>query len=197
MELSLSINRDAWFCLRTIPRREQSAAQHLNERVGIEVFAPRIPLRRARRATRTSVARQPLFPGYVFARFKYPQQLRHVMSTQGVNGIVKVAGAAPVVADGVIEFLRREVCLAESGEPAKKFNDGERVRIVNGCFREVEGRVISCDSATERVRVLLKLLGQEVQVSVMAGELISAESEADLYPPRLRREAGDSAPVAR
>lgn len=195
MELNNFTTSEAWFCLRTRPWREQTAAQHLSERIGIEVFAPRIPVRNVKR-TKVSPTQQPLFPGYVFARFKYPQQLRHVISTQGVNGIVRIGDQAPVVADGVIDFLRREVRLAETGAPLRTFHDGERVKIVNGCFKQVEGRVIACDSGTERVRVLLTLLGQEIQVSVMAEQLVSAEAEGDVYPPRLRREAGDAAPVA-
>jgi transcriptional antiterminator RfaH len=192
-----STRREAWFCLRTQPRREQTAAGHLCQRVGIEVFAPQIPLRRRSSGTRTGLLlRQPLFPGYFFARFHYPQQLRHVISSQGVSGIVRFGAIPSVVADGVIDFLRREIELAQ-GAPAQSFREGETVRIVNGCFNQLEGLVLSSDSATERVRVLLSLLGQQIQVSVLAAQLVSTEALAAAYPPRLLVEAQDVAPLAR
>ena len=190
------MRREAWFCLRTQPRREQTAAGHLRQRVGIEVFAPQIPLRLCSRGASPSRLQQPLFPGYLFARFQYPQQLRHVVSVQGVSGILRFGSTPPVVADDVIEFLRREVRLAEGGVQAQSFHAGETVKIVNGCFRQIEGRVLSSDSATERVRVLLSLLGQEIQVSVLAEQLVSTETPASAYPSRLRIEAQDAAPLA-
>jgi transcriptional antiterminator RfaH len=189
--------REAWFCLRSQPKREQTAADHLRQRVGIEVFAPQIPLREGSRGTGIRRLRQPLFPGYLFARFKYPQQLRHVVSTRGVNGILRFGSTPPIVADDVIDFLRREVRLAEGGAPVQIFREGETVKIVNGCFRQVEGRVLSSDSASVRVRVLLSLLGREIQVSVLAEQLVSTEATTSAYPSRLRVESRDAAPVAR
>jgi transcriptional antiterminator RfaH len=184
MELRGTNSSEAWFCLRTPPRREQMAAGHLRKRVGIEVFAPQIDLR----SPKNGATRQPLFPGYLFARFHYPQQLRHVISSQGVTGILRGGEGPSVVSDGVIEFLRREIACAQNTEPAPTFTNGESVKIVHGCFSQVEGRVLSSDSATERVRVLLRLLGQDIQVSVPAGQLISTEGKRTDYPASLLAE---------
>jgi len=167
--------RYGWFCLRTQPRREHAAAANLQERVGIEVFSPRVRVRKSSRSGFVVALAEALFPGYLFARFQYPQQLRHVVSTSGVTGVVRFGSAPPVVADGVIDFLRAQIRLADGAEgPAPVFSEGAWVKIVGGCFREVEGRVLSFDSQTERVRVLLCLLGREVQVSVLAQQLVSS-----------------------
>jgi len=197
MNASETNSRPGWYCLRTQPRREFSAAHNLRQRVGVEVFAPRIRVQRTSRAGFASALAEALFPGYLFARFTYPQQLRHVVSTSGVTGIVSFGAQPPAVADGVIDFLRSQIRLAE-GEPTEPvFSEGTWVRIVGGCFREVEGRVLSSDNRTDRVRVLLSLLGRDIQVSVMAQQLVALPQEngrARSLPVALQNVA---APVAR
>ncbi len=177
MNASETTSRTGWYCLRTQPRREFVAAQNLRERVGVEVFAPRIRVRRCTRNGLVSALAEALFPGYLFARFDYPQQLRYVVSTSGVTGVVRFGAQPPAVADGIIDFLRSQVRLTEQerGEPV--LGEGTWVRIVGGCFRDVEGRVLSFDSRTERVRVLLSLLGRDVQISVMAQQLVALPQE--------------------
>lgn len=184
-----------WFCLRTQPRREQAAAFNLRHRVGVDVFAPRILVRQRPRGGVMVALAEALFPGYVFARFDYSQQLRHVVSTQGVTGIVRVGGNAPAVADGVIDFLRTQVRLASEAGPAPVFEAGAWVKIVAGCFRNVEGRVLSFDSRTERARLLLSLLGREIQVSVPACELADAAETRTRIPAPLLAETTRSAPL--
>ena len=190
------ISQPGWFCLRTQPRREHAAALNLRRRVGIDVFAPRILVRNRTRSGLMVALAEALFPGYVFARFSYADQARHVVSTQGVTGIVRFGGSAPAVADGVIEFLRGQVALASQAGPAPVFEAGAWVRIVAGCFRDIEGRVLSFDSKTERVRLLLSLLGQEVQVSVPMRELAAAGVAPPALPSGLLAEKAHPAPLA-
>ena len=178
MNTGESIARWGWFCLRTQPRRETAAAENLFRRVGVEVFSPRIQVRKRSRNGFVVALAEALFPGYLFARFEYPRQLRHVVSTSGVTGVVRFGSEPPAVADGVIDFLRSQIHLAnDAGGPAPLFTEGEWVKIVGGCFRDIEGRVLSFDLRTARVRVLLCLLGREVQVSVLAQQLAPTDSK--------------------
>ncbi len=174
-----------WFCLRTQPKREHVAAANLRKRVQIEVFSPRLRIWRSLRHGIASFATEALFPGYLFARFVHPDQSRHVLSTPGITGIVAFAGRPPAVADPVIDFLRGQVEQAErlAGEPL--FEEGSWVKIVAGCFHDMEGRVLHFDPKTERVRILLMLLGRAVQVSLPAQGVIFASAPHAHYPPSL------------
>ena len=189
--------RTGWFCVRAQTRREHAAALALQQRVGVEVFAPRILISRTRPGggVMTSVA-EALFPGYIFARFQYPHQLRHVVSTRGVTGVVSFGGEPPTVADGVIEFLRAQLRRAGAADPLPVFPAGAWVRVASGCFRDLEGRVLAFDPQTERVRVLLSLLGREIQVSVPAHQLVNEDDPSRKYPAGLRRSEIGAAPVA-
>lgn len=184
MNLADTAPQLGWFCLRARPRREFTVAGVLRQRVGVEVFAPRIKTVTTNRCGSSGLGMEALFPGYLFARFVYPHQLRHVVSTAGVNGVVKLGRETPAIADGVIEFLRAQVRLVDDNAPV--FEEGAWVRIVGGCFRESAGRVLSADSGSDRVRVLLTLLGREIQVSIPARQLVADDPGRNVYPPALR-----------
>lgn len=173
-----------WFCLRSEAKREHVAALNLRERVAVEVFAPRV---RTSHQTRRgpSTQTEALFPGYLFAQFSYPDQVRHVVSTIGVTGIVAFGGQPPPVADQVIDYLRREVALAESIPIAPVLEEGAWVTILSGCFQYIEGRVLHFDPRSDRVRLLLTLLGSEVQVSLSARRVALAAPVRTYYPSGL------------
>jgi transcriptional antiterminator RfaH len=188
-----SIGDSSWFCLRSQPKREQAAAANLRQRVAIDVFAPRIRYQGTTKRGLAGFATESLFPGYLFARFAYPRQLRHVVSTNGVSGIVQFGGRAPKIDDTVIEFLRSQVGESEQASPAPVFAEGSWVKILSGCFRHSEGRILDFDARSERVRVLLELLGREVQVSLSVRSVGSALSPKAQYPAGLM--ASESADV--
>lgn len=174
-----------WFCLRTQPKREHVAAANLRKRVQIDVFAPRLRIWRSARTGIGSLITEALFPGYLFARFIHPDQSRHVMSTMGVTGIVAFAGRPPAVADHVIDFLRSQVEQMDGIAGMPLFEEGRWVKIVSGCFHDMEGRILHFDPKTERVRLLLMLLGRTVQVSLpVRGVTFVSEPHAH-YPPGL------------
>ncbi len=184
----------AWYCVRVLARREHATAENLRQRTGSAVFSPRISLRRERRSGELAVVSEPLFPGYVFARFHYPEEARHIASTPGVIGLVAFGGPPVVVADEVIAQLDAAVQRAAAPQ-APSFAEGAWVRIVTGCFRGREGRVTAAADRAARVCVLLNLLGQTVQVSVPADQLAGADEFPQAMPDPGRPRANPAAPA--
>lgn len=176
-----------WYCLRSEAKREHVAAFNLRDRVGVDVFAPRIRGARTTRHGLATWATEALFPGYLFARFSYPAQTRHVLSTTGVCGIVTFGGQPPPVADHVIAQLREEVSAAERTPAAPVLEEGTWVRILSGCFQYIEGRVVHFDPRSDRVRLLLALLGSEVQVSLSCRHVVVTVPSRPQYPSGLMR----------
>jgi transcriptional antiterminator RfaH len=179
----------AWFCVRAEGRREHLAAFNLARRTQVEVFAPRIRVRRETRTGRIDTLTEPLFPGYLFARFKYPEQVRHVVSTAGVLGLVTFGGPPPPLADEAISFLRKHTEGRGPAPASPVFEEGDWVRIAGGCFRGTTGRVREFDARHARVRVLLSLLGHEVEISVPAAQVIVQSGFSAHTPAELRNES--------
>lgn len=186
-----------WYCLRSQAKREHIAGTNLRERVGIEVFSPRVKSSYNTRRGLVMNSTEALFPGYLFARFAYPDQVRHVLSTSGVTGIVAFGGKPPAVANGIIDCLRHEVSRAEHAAFAPVLEEGSWVRILSGCFQHLEGQVIQFDPRTERVRLLLSLLGSEVHVTVAVGRIALLSDSQQVYPAGLMAEPRDDQPRVR
>lgn len=175
-----------WFCLRAEGRREHMAALNLARGDGVEAFAPRIRVRRPGRTTGVRTITEALFPGYLFARFRYPEETRRVVSTTGVLGLVAFGGPPPRLDDSTIAHLRQHTESAVAVPIAPVFDEGDWVRVAAGCFRGTEGRVRESSSRHARVCVLLSLLGHEIEISLPADQLVGGTEHSRSVPSALR-----------
>lgn len=164
------INIPEWFCLRTQTKREHIAAGHLREVEGVEVFCPRLRYRKATRRGKIWWV-EPLFPGYLLAKFNLAEMERMVTFCQGVRGLVRFGSEIPAVPDAFVEALRQEVRnRAEDDEElfavSPVIEIGDEVEIAHGPLQGMRGTIVSVAPATERVKILLDFLGQPQAVNV-------------------------------
>ncbi len=184
-----------WFCLRGEGRREHVAALNLARRTDVEAFAPRIRIRRQSRSGGVAMTTEALFPGYLFARFRYPEEVRRVVSTTGVVGLVTLGGPPPRLPDATIAYLRQHSEPAAAAPLSPVFEEGDWVRIAGGCFQGSEGKVRLAGGGHNRVCILLSLLGQEVEVSVPTTQVLRRADLPDSLAVSLRA-AGASGLIA-
>ena len=160
-----------WFCVRAQTKREHIAAEHLREIEGIEVFCPRLRYRKATRRGKIWWV-EPLFPGYLLARFNMAEMERAVTFCQGVRGLVRFGSEIPPVPESFVNTLRREVRERSDQDDAEMFSvspviqAGDEVEIAHGPLRGMQGTIVSVAPAAERVKVLLEFLGQPHAVDV-------------------------------
>ena len=153
-----------WFCVRCQTKREHIAAGHLREIEGIEVFCPRLRYRKATRRGKIWWV-EPMFPGYVLAKFNIAEMERAVMFCQGVRGLVRFGSEIPAVPDSFVEALKREISNRKGAEEPElvtlspTIEIGDEVEVAHGPFQGMQGTVLAVPSATERVKILLEFLG--------------------------------------
>ncbi|MEO5713830.1 MAG: transcription termination/antitermination NusG family protein [Luteolibacter sp.] len=159
-----------WFCVRCQTKREHIAAEHLRAIEGIDVFCPRLRYRKATRRGKIWWV-EPLFPGYVLAKFSIAEMERAVTFCQGVRGLVRFGSGIPAVPDSFVETLKQEV-RARQGPSEDVFTVsptielGDEVEIAHGPLQGMRGTVIAVPSASERVKILLEFLGQPQAVDM-------------------------------
>jgi transcription antitermination factor NusG len=130
----------AWYACYTRGRHEKKVASHLHSR-RIETF---LPVRRldVQWSDRRKSVDLPLFPSYVFARFPMIE-LPQVLSTRGLVAILRTGGRPAAIPDGEIDNVRRfaDVVAAHRIVPERETlaEAGDRVRVVAGPFRGIEG----------------------------------------------------------
>lgn len=163
-------SQSAWYCVRAQTKREHIAAGHLRELEGVEVFCPRLRYRKATRRGKIWWV-EPLFPGYLLAKFDLAAMERAVTFSQGVRGLVRFGGQIPPVPQGFVDLLQAEITERDTSDGdvltvAPVIEEGEEVEIATGPLRGMKGTVVSVAPAAERVKVLLEFLGQEQAVDL-------------------------------
>ena len=154
---------EAWYCVRTHPKKERMAAAQIGALYGFETCAPRIRFRR--KTARGPVwFEEAMFPGYIFARFDLTQHKRAVASAPGVLHLPHFSGRVASVSSSIIDALRAELDQTESKVAMQALSVGDQTTILSGSMVGLQVEVIKVMPAEERVRVLIDLLGRGVEV---------------------------------
>ena len=155
----------AWYVVRTKPRNETRAAEHL-ARQGFSIYLPRY-LKRRRHARRTDTVLAPLFPSYLFVSFNILRdRWTSIRSTLGVVNLISRDSAPVPVPAGIVDGIRKQEDDRGFIRLIKRcaLRPGEKVVITAGAFVDQIG-LLANYSDDERVTVLLSLLGRSTTVT--------------------------------
>ena len=155
----------AWFCVRSQQKHELVAASHLRLLENVEVFNPRVYFARRIRQRKVWVT-EPLFPGYLFARFNWRESLCKVYYAPGVQCVVHFGNGWPTVPDKVMEEIRALVGPNETHLLSDEMTAGEEVQIIGGMFDSLTAVITQVMPGRQRVAVLLDFLGRQTAVEV-------------------------------
>ncbi len=142
-----------WYVVTTKPRNEERAANNLQQG-GIEVLAPRLRLRKFKEGHFVYVI-EPMFPGYIFVRFHPVDEFRLVKYTRGIKAIVNFGGRIVPVRDDLIDFIKSRLEDGMATIEQRRFQEGERVVIKEGPFKNLSGVFEKELDGKERVAILL------------------------------------------
>lgn len=165
----------SWFCVRSHPKREHIAAAHLRLLEGVEVFNPRLKIRKAtRRGVVTFV--ESLFPNYIFARFDPEAAFTTVRYSPSVSTIVHFGLRVPSVPDEVVAELQGQFGEEEVLECERHVSEGDIVTIGEGPFYGMTAKVLRVLTPHQRVEVLLDFLGRTTSAVVNPNTLVLESS---------------------
>ncbi len=155
-----------WYVAHTHSKSEIKATMNLR-RQNLEVYFPQM-LYSNKKTKFIKNAIKPLFPRYVFVAIDLAKQRwRCINSTYGVKNIVS-SGDKPIA---VPENIMQELKSREDADgfinsiPKAPFKKGDKVSIIDG---PLYGNIGNFDqlSESQRVSVLLELMGRTVSVSL-------------------------------
>jgi transcriptional antiterminator RfaH len=154
-----------WFCIKAKPRQEAVAVRNLRA-IGVEELVfPRLRRTRRGHAANKEVV-EPLFPGYVFARFDPMEFQSTIRSTRGVLQLVSREGRPVDVDQAVIAELNAlgpDAILSMLDDELKV---GAKARVIRGIFAGSEGEVLRLESPQKRIALLLSILGSDQPVEL-------------------------------
>ncbi len=163
----------AWYVVHCYSGSENKVKRNLEQRVEsmgmkdkiFEVIVPTEEEIEIKDGKRRVVERR-IFPGYVLVNMIMDEDSWYVVrNTPGVTGFVGLGNKpTPLRPEEVANILKR----MESETPRIKvtFEPGQRVRIIDGPFRDFTGKVAAIDMERAKVRVLVNFFGRETPVEL-------------------------------
>jgi transcription termination/antitermination protein NusG len=128
-----------WFAVYTCVNQEKRVAERFQDRE-IEYFLPTFKSVR-RRSDRRVILDQPLFPGYLFARFSSVEK-RRVLDVPRVVRLLGTSSVASVIPDREVQALQAGLRENPTASPFHQLRRGDRVRVLRGPFAGKEGTLV-------------------------------------------------------
>jgi|SRR3989344_374797 len=162
-----------WYAVHTYSGYEDAVARNLRQRVesmGMEdkVFNVIVPTEKriTIKGGKRKVVEEKIYPGYVLIDMVVTDDSWYVVrNTPRVTGFVG-AGVVP----SSLEAHEVEILLKRMGEAEPRHKiavvKGDNVRITDGPFKEMEGRVDDVDEERGKIKVLVSLFGRETPVEL-------------------------------
>ena len=172
-----------WYLLQTHPKQEDRAEGHLKS-LGIEILAPRVEERRLNFYT-GAVTRhvKPLFPSYLFAKFRASDLYHKVRYSRGVRQLVSFGDFLTIIDERVITMIQSRI--REDGfakvDTDEDLKPGDLVVIKDGPLKTFAGIFEREMKGAERVRILIQTVSYQAHVEIeryMVKKVSAAEAHA-------------------
>ena len=160
----------AWYVMQCKPHKEGQVNAYLTGH-GIETFYPTVKVKPVNPRCSTI---QPYFPRYLFVHVDlHDVSLGVLQWSPGVIGLVQFDAQPAIVAEKVIQHLKQHVGNLEVANPdlLKGVKRGDPLKIKHGPLAGYEAIFDIRLSGSERVQVLLHLLGRTVRATVNANAI--------------------------
>jgi transcription antitermination factor NusG len=158
-----------WYVLHAAPNCEPQVCKFLGFH-GIEGYAPQFPPPpRTKAGSVRDRRRRWVFPGYVF--FRIGEDFENwdlVRWAPGVRRMLQEDGAPGTLDDQVIDHVRRRLAERQLSPSRPSFYKGQPVVIQSGPLRMVDAIFEKNLDASQRVQVLVQLLGRPLAVDLDA-----------------------------
>lgn len=153
-----------WYVIQTKPKKEEEAKSYLTMN-GLEVFNPLMETF-IQRNGKMGKELKSLFPNYIFGKFDIDRNYSLVRWGRGVKKVLGFGAYPSPVSEEVIEIIRSRVDGSGVVRKTVHFNPNDWVRIKSGPLKDLVGIFDRWVSGSERVRVLLSLIGYQPGVEI-------------------------------
>jgi transcription termination/antitermination protein NusG len=162
-----------WYVLHTYSGYEDSVAFNLKQRIesmGMEdkifnVLVPKEKKIKIKDGKRVTVEEK-IFPGYVIVEMIVTDDSWYVVrNTPNVTGFVGSGTIPTPISEAEITFLQKRMGVEE---PKYKIDVamGDLVRIMDGPFKDYEGKVSEIDEEKGKIKVLVSIFGRETPIEL-------------------------------
>ena len=165
-----------WFAIHTYSGYEDAVMRYLKQRIDslgvndriFNVLVPKVKKVKIKNGKKVETEEK-IYPGYVLVEmFMGPDTWYIVRNTPRVTGFVGADSATPSpLSKEEVDSLMMKMSEGE-GSFKIDFRVGELVRIIDGPFKESDGKIAEIDEVRGRVKVLVPIFGRDTVVEIDA-----------------------------
>ncbi len=162
-----------WYVLHTYSGYEENVARNLRQRIESmdmqdKIFNVLIPTENKIKIKngKRKVVTEKIFPGYVLCEMIVTDDSWYVIrNTPNVTGFVGSGTTPTPISDEEVKEIQKRMGVAE---PKFKIDItvNTAVKIIDGPFKDYEGKVAEVDEARGKVKVLVSMFGRETPVEL-------------------------------
>ncbi len=173
MPKQVETGQRSWFAIHTYAGYEDNVARNLTQRVeslGFEdkifnVLVPKEKKIRIKSGKRETIEEK-IYPGYVLVEMIVDDASWYVVrNTPNVTGFIGAGTVPTPLVPAEVETLLKRMGV---DEPKYKIDVavGDRVKIIDGPFKDFDGKIAEIDPEKGRVKVLVTIFGRETPVEL-------------------------------
>lgn len=162
-----------WYVLHTYSGYEENVAENLKQRIESmdmedKIFNILIPKEKKIKIKngKRRVIEEKIFPGYVLVEMIVTDDSWYVVrNTPNVTGFIGTGTIPTPISEKEVKSLQKRMGVEE---PKFKIDvtEGSPVRITDGPFKNMEGKVTAVDEAKGKVKVNVSMFGRETPVEL-------------------------------
>ena len=162
-----------WYAIHTYSGYEENVVRNLKQRIESmdmedKIFNVLIPTEKKIKIKngQRKIVTEKIYPGYVLVDMVVNDDSWYVVrNTPNVTGFIGLGTIPTPLSDDEVEFLQKRMGV---DEPKYKFDveAGSPVQIVDGPFKNFEGKVSEVDEARGKVKVMVSMFGRETPVEL-------------------------------
>jgi transcriptional antiterminator NusG len=162
-----------WYVLHTYSGYEENVSHNLKQRIESmdmenKIFNILIPTEKKIKIKngKRKVVEEKIFPGYVLVEMVVDDSSWYVVrNTPNVTGFIGTGTVPTPVSEAEIKDLQKRIGVEE---PKFKIDvsAGSPVRIIDGPFKNLEGKVTNIDEAKGKIKVSVSMFGRETPVEL-------------------------------
>ncbi len=162
-----------WYVIHTYSGYEENVERNLKQRIESmdmqdKIFSVLVPKEKKIRIKngKRRVIEEKIFPGYVLVEMVVTDDSWYVVrNTPNVTGFVGTGNNPTPISDEEIKGLQKKMGVEEP-KFQMDVTVGQPVKIVDGPFKNFEGKVSEVDEARGKVKVLVSMFGRETPVEL-------------------------------
>ena len=175
------VRQGQWFVVQTLSNKEPAAKRYIDRYIAeneledyvFEVLVPEQTVSEVKHGKKSQRKRK-LYPGYIFIHCRlYDEDQKVVQKVwyfiNGADGVIGFAGGkspAPLK-DAEIDRILNQVAEAEGKEvPKVEYEVGEEVKITDGPFLNLNGRIDEIDSERGKLKISVSIFGRFTPVEL-------------------------------